>query len=70
MPAVAAARGRAKPHMAPKMIAPICPHVLGTASAIAAATTAIMTRGRSGVSVRAMPNTAWATTATAATFKP
>ena len=56
--------------MPPSTIAPICPHDDGAPSAMMAATTASVARARSGASVRAMPSTACATTATAATLRP
>src|SRR5262249_44306424 len=66
----AAPRRSSAPTMPPSAIAPICPHDDGTPSAMMAAATASVARGRSGASVRAMPSTAWATTATAATLRP
>ncbi len=56
--------------MPPSAIAPICPHDDGAPSAMMAAATASVARARSGASVRAMPSTACATTATAATLRP
>jgi len=43
---------------------------VGAASTAAAASTASVTRDGSGHRARAMPHTAWATTATATTFRP
>ncbi len=54
----------------PSRIAPICPAADGTASASTAAPTAMVARARSGHSVRAMPHTACATTATATILRP
>ena len=54
----------------PSTMAPICPAAVGTASTSAAAATASVARSRSGASVRIMPSTALATTATATTFSP
>ena len=58
------------PTAPPTRIAPIWPQADGTASATMAAATASVARGRSGASVRAIPSTACATTATAATLRP
>jgi hypothetical protein len=49
---------------------PTCPSAVGDASAAIAASTAIVARGASGQSPRAMPHTACATTATATTLRP
>ena len=48
------------------MITSTCPHAVGHAETAMAATRAIVARSRSGHSARAIPQTAWATTATAA----
>jgi hypothetical protein len=55
---------------APAAMIATCVTATCHASITTAATTAMLARPRSGVSVRAMPQTAFATTATAATFKP
>ena len=54
----------------PSPIAVICPREPGIKSAIIAAATPMSMRLRSGVSVRAMPHTAYATTATATACRP
>ena len=56
--------------MPPSAIMPTRDQADGTARTTAAVTTAIVARSRSGVRVRIMPSTAWATTATAAIFRP
>ncbi len=49
---------------------PTCPQALGSASAAQAAMAMMLTRSTSVHSVRAMPQTACATTATATTLRP
>ena len=51
-------------------MAPTCPTAEGSAKVRTAARIASPARGRSGHSDLAIPHTAWATTATAATFNP
>src|SRR5262249_25440839 len=63
-------RRKSAPTMPPSTIAPICPHDDGAPSAMMAATTASGAPARARASVRSMPSTAWATTATAATLRP
>ncbi len=64
------ARPKRRKRRAPAAMARTCAKALGIRSTIAAAPSASPRRGRSGVSVRAMPKTASATTATAASFSP
>ena len=58
------------PHAAAATISHHCAHGPLQARAMAAARAAKVRRGASGHSVRAMPHTAWATTATAASLSP
>jgi hypothetical protein len=58
------------PAVPPNAMAVTCPSDDGTASAVTQATTATVARGRSGARERAIPHTAWATTATATSFSP
>ena len=59
-----------RPTTAPAAMIATCANGVAHARATAAATSATPRRGQSGVSVPAMTQTAWATTATAATFSP
>ncbi|MNN53801.1 hypothetical protein D3C81_1685820 [compost metagenome] len=59
-----------KPATAEHKITPICPIAVGHTSAAQAANRAMVTRGTSVQRLRAMPHTAWATTATATIFRP
>ncbi|MNN19239.1 hypothetical protein D3C81_1324730 [compost metagenome] len=61
---------RIKPVMAEPVITAICPIAFGHSSAVQAANRAIVTRATSVQRLRAMPHTAWATTATATIFRP
>ena len=56
--------------MPPKTITAICTHGSRTSNTIAATTMARLARGLSGQRFTPMPHTAFATTATAATFSP
>ena len=60
----------AAPTTAPRAMAASCPGAEGKARVISAAAQAMPARIRSGQSVRPMPHTACAMTATAATFRP
>ncbi|MCY1218440.1 hypothetical protein D9M72_303890 [compost metagenome] len=55
---------------APSRMAPSCPSAVGSATVMSAQATASPARGRSGQSERPMPQTACATMATAAIFRP
>ena len=56
--------------MPPSAMAAIWPNEPATRKTIAPAMTAMVARRRSGVSARAMPHNAWATTATATILRP
>ena len=65
-----AAGRRRHPTRPATTITTTCAPAVRDASATVAATIASETRGRSGARLRAIPHTAWATTATATTFSP
>ena len=67
---VASPRQRPSPAIAPSAIAAICPNEPPTMTTTNIAASAIIARARSGVSVRVMPQTACATTATATSLRP
>lgn len=56
--------------MADSVMTMSCPHTEGSSKTRAVAAAMRLMRGASGQRVRVMPQTAWATTATATTFKP